>query len=175
MNPYLNDLSDKITHWFHTRHSDEISPAHSVLAVASKFMNDVNHKRFDISESYQKFYNLLCEATCSLYRAEKHNKRVLFSRRIRNPPRGWTPSFEALWMDYLETILFSDTYWSAFWRDIDDANWEHAVPEWRNYIQFVLLNCVQRDMYLLEDEGLIAKTDDGDYVKAEDYDPPDDE
>jgi hypothetical protein len=174
MNPYLNEISEKITQWFHTSNSDDISPAKSVHAVATKFMNDVEQKRFELADTRQKFYNLLCEATCALYRAasRNNNKRVIFSRRVRNPPPGWTNAIETLWMDYLETMVFSETYWTAFWRQMDDAQWENAVPEWRSYIQFVLLNCIQRDMYLLEDEGLIAKTEDGDFVKTEEYDPP---
>jgi hypothetical protein len=172
MNPYFREVSEKTTQWFHTPYSDDISPANSVHAVATKFMNDVEQKRFGLADSHQKFYNLLCEATCALYRASRAGKRVIFPRRVRNPPVGWTNAIETLWMDYLETMLFSDTYWTAFWSQIDEAHWEYSIHEWRSYMQFVLLNCVQRDMYLLEDEGLIAKTDDGDYVKTEEYDLP---
>lgn len=175
MNPYLADLSEKITQWFHLPRGDDTSPAHSVYAVASKFMNDSRQRGVRLADSHQKFYNLLCEATCSLYRAEKHNKRVIFNKRVRNPPHGWTPQIETMWMDYLETMLFSDAYWTAFWRDIDDATWEYDLREWRSFMQFVLLNAVQRDVYLLEDVGLLAKTDEGDFVKAEEYDPPADD
>lgn len=150
-----------------------MSPSTSVHAVASKFMDEVERKGFNLTETQKKFYNLLCEATCALYRAQREGKRVLFTRRIRNQPAGWTKPIETLWMDHLEMMVFSEAYWTNFWRAIgDEAIWEYAVPEWRNYMQFVMLNCVQRDMYLLEDEGLIAKTEDGDFVKAEEYDPP---
>ena len=166
--------SERITRWFHSRNSDDMSPSTSVFAVMNKFANDVEQKGLNLTETNQRFYNLLCEATCALYRAQREGKRVVFTRRVRNPPPGWTKPIESMWMDHLETMIFSDTYWENFWRSIgkEEAIWEYAVPDWRNYMQFVMLNCVQRDMYLLEDEGLIAKTDDGDFVKAEEYDPP---
>ena len=143
----------------------------SVLAAMNAFKRSLENKGLILSDTSQKFYDLLCEATCASYIAAMHKKRVLFKRRVRDPPKGWTNTIEGMWMDHLETLVLSDAFWDSFWRAIDAAQWEQTVPEWRGYMQFVMLNCVQRDMHLLEDDGLIAKTNDGEFVRAEEYEP----
>ncbi len=137
----------------------------------TKFMMDLEIRGLRLSDSDQEFYNLLCEATCAIYRAN-NKKSVRMVRRVRNPPRGWTQDLETIWMDHLETQLFSSTYWYSFWHTIDEALWEIPLPAWRPYLQFVLLNSIQRDLCLLEDEGFISQNTDGEFVPVEENDEP---
>lgn len=58
-------------------------------------------------------------------------------------PRGWKPTNEAAWIDYVRSAILTDTVWESIWTQIPMAMWEEWVYDWRNQIESVVVYYVE--------------------------------
>ncbi len=69
-------------------------------------------------------------------------------------------------MDYLHYDSFSADFWTAFWHQTPEANWETRVPGWRDAFEYLALHYIAVRLDLLD----IAIEEKGDgFGNSEDF------
>jgi hypothetical protein len=169
MNRHTERRNDKINSWFYER-QDRISPATTVMAIADEFCAYVESQNLKLSLPFKDFRNLLCEATCVMFRAHLEGRLVICPDKIPNLPSNWNRETEEIWNDHLGIFYLTDDFWTDFWRTIQPGIWEAQFPDYRYYIQGVMPLYIKRDIDLLIEEGLIKKNSEGEYVDIHDED-----
>jgi hypothetical protein len=147
-------VSDKITTWFHKKGEGNISAAHTVAVVQSKFVNFCKSKNLNLAVSQSQLKESLSEATCVMYYGELVNKTWVGPKRDFTVPQNWTKDYEKQWEEYLNYV-FTDDYWDKFWRTISFGSFEGDVPRWRVNMQLILPKYILRESEILKTNGQI--------------------
>lgn len=168
-------LNQRINAWFTYTEHDDPSPEDSAFLIADAFEKAVQRSSLLLCIPSSRFHSYVCEAICTFYRASlAYEKRVAAPHPKQYFPRGWNSNIETLWNDYITHTYFHETFWMNFWKSIPVAVWESDVSsEFRHFLTSVLPLYVARNLNLLEEAGLVACNYDGEYVKREDCDEPD--
>jgi hypothetical protein len=135
-------VSRHITQWFHRVGIDELSPSLTILDFNQRILEYVDYRKLSIAISKQAFRNNMCQFICTYYKANKQDAtwRGPLSKQVR--PRGWTPSHETEWIEYLQYHHFTSEFWSNFWNAIPEGIWETRTPHWREAVQHVVLHYI---------------------------------
>jgi hypothetical protein len=130
----------------------------------------IENKGFRLCMTFKDFRDRICEATCTMYKANLESSEIRGPTKIPNAPKNWSKEIEIIWDDYIHTFLLTEEFWQAFWYDTYTSVWESQFPNYRLYIQSILPFYVQRDCALLEDNNLVVQKGDGEYIDINDYD-----
>ncbi len=166
-------LLEEINEWFHQRQADGVTPINSVCSLVRRFVRDVYSFGLEPIAHEKVIMRSMCDATCMMYKADVEQKEVSGPLKTLQRPEGWTSAVEAVWVDYMSSMYFTEEYWSHFWERIETTCWEHRFPQWRPLIQSVLPFYIKRNFDILRECGLVFMEDDGNFVVADEYDGPD--
>ena len=162
-------MSERITEWFHDNDGD-VSPRDTVYHIADEFEHRILEKGLRLNVPYATFIKAMCDATCTMYRAQVENKEVGCPTQIANLPKKWTREIEDIWTDYVYTFHLTDEFWYSLWHDVPEGIWEAPFPRFRLFLQSVLPHYILRDMEALEHEGLVRQTAKGEFVDTKEED-----
>jgi len=161
--------SNVTTQWFHTSLYGDMTPAESVQMVSDLFLDILRSKHLSISIPENTFRKMVCEATCSIRLYSRQGCEISSPHRKFSRPPGWNDEIESYWTEWLNSCLYTDSYWLSFWNRIPYADWEDRLPNWRFILQTILPYYVRREMEVLVKSGYIVENDDGDFVSHDDY------
>ena len=157
--PFLSILrtSDQINNWFHTPYSDELAPIDSIDILCYHFFQYVKSKELTLTVSKERIWTSLCEATCTLRKAQlsltpQHIKRKHSSSR----PAEWKEEYEIYWNAICE-YLFSDETLRSIFRSVPVGIWEEDVRHWRETLSMFLSEYIQPTLEVLEEFGYITR------------------
>jgi hypothetical protein len=166
-------MSERINDWFYDDTGD-VSPQDTVYHIADVFEHRILEKGLQLNVPYASFVKALCDATCTMYRAQMENKEVGCPTRIANLPKKWTKEIESAWVDYINTFHLTEEFWTDLWHEIPEGVWESPYPRFREFLQSVIPIYIQRDMETLENEGLVRQTSKGEFIDSKDEEYDDD-
>jgi hypothetical protein len=135
-------ISRHVTAWFHREGYDGSAPDTTVQRVCTLFLEMLKRCHLTLFLSEGEFRRNICEAICTMYRANKQNTTWIGPNSDAPRPYGWTSQNELDWKDWLSHEYFSYEVWGGFWAQINEGNWESAVPRWRDSMEYILLHYV---------------------------------
>lgn len=158
---YNQMLSSHVTKWFHHERQDSVIPAESILQFNNEFLRQMKRLHVNLWCSEKEFRKNMCEALCTLYISNKRNTNWKGPLSMQKRPHGWTPHHETEWIDYIRDRLFTPEIWHLIWCHVPYANWESAVPDWRNVFEYIAIHYL-----IVHHDGMSDGLEDNDGVHS---------
>lgn len=159
--------AEEVNNWFYTPWRDGISPANTAVHLFYEFTAAVKKHKLAIAAHDNRFMDILCEAFCTLYDAEKTYGDVRGPVKRPEYIKDWNDELEYIWSDYLASRVLHEEFWNMFWHKIYAADWEISLPRWRAFLQSALPFYIHRDIGLLVAEGLVFEDEEGNILNSE--------
>ncbi len=154
-------ISTHTTQWFQHEKSDSISPALSVKQFNELFLNACNRLKLTLTCTEKEFKNFMCEATCTMYIANKRGTTWRGPLSEAPRPRKWSSALESQWLDYIRFYYFTADTWHNLWSQIPEGMWERAVPDWRIAMEHIVYHYIECQPHKLDDYSSGGENDGG--------------
>jgi len=149
------EWSTLVTEWFQTPMNEKGSPAELLSEWNSKILDYVKRRELRFFISDMKFRGFLCEACCTYFSAFQKYSDINGPHRQAPKPLGWTNEAELTWTDYLQTFLFSETFWKGFFVGYSELNDDPFFTQFKiKYAEIIPLYIVRDVEYCINNEIL---------------------
>jgi hypothetical protein len=149
-----------ITEWFHTPMNEKGSPSELVSAWNSKIIDYVKRKGLAFYGPEAKFRSLMCEACCAFFAAFQENSDMSGPHRPSPIPLGWTNDAELVWMDYLQTFIFSHAFWQGFFVEYSELKDDEFFSLFKTKYAEIIQQFIIRDVEYCINYELLAYNSD---------------
>ena len=144
---------------------DDETPARTLHLVNTRFLAAMEQAGLNLRVRTGHFRTAMCEALCTLYWANRTERRMIGPVNPLPEPRNWTQEAEDTWNDYMH-YLFDFVFWENFWQAFRMHAWEYDVPTWRNEFEQLMPLYIERKIEILSDAGLMYLDDNGEIIDA---------